>query len=269
MAAVQVRSVLGVAAVALALAACGSSGGGGGSSASGTPTSGGSTHPTAGQVNVYAAASLTEAFDTLKPQFEKAHPGSTVTITYGASSDLATQIQQGAPVDVFASASTTNMDTVVSGGDAKNPVVFASNVAEIAIPPSNPGKVMSVRDLADKGVKVAVCAPAVPCGVIAAKVFKNAKITVKPVASEKDVKSTLAVVQTGEVDAGVVYVTDVRAAGDKVKGVPIPASVNASTDYPIALTTRGTKNVLAKDWEQFVLSSTGRKVLTADGFRRP
>ncbi len=225
-----------------------------------------SKHP-ASTVVVYAAASLTEAFTTLKAQFVKAHPGTKVTLNFGASSDLATQITQGAPVDVFASASPKNMDMVVSAGYATDPATFTSNTAEIAVPPSNPGKVGSIRDLAGKGVKVAVCAPAVPCGALALKVFNNAKITVKPVANEKDVKSTLAVVESGEVDAGVVYVTDVRAAGSKVKGIPIPASVNASTEYPIVALKHAKNPTLAKAWVDLVESAAGKKVLTADGFK--
>ncbi len=261
--------VLSVALAAVALAGCSSSGGAAhrsGGSASGPAST---AAPTTTTLTVYAAASLTEAFNTLRTRFVKAHPGANVKITYGPSSDLSTQIAQGAPVDVFASAATSNMDTLVNAGQASNPTVFASNVAEIAVPASNPGKIKSVGDLANKGVKLAVCAPAVPCGVIATKVFAKAKIQVRPVANEKDVKSTLAVVESGEVDAGIVYVTDVRAAGSKVKGVPIPAGVNASTDYPIALIKHGAKSQLAAAWKALVLSSTGRSVLSADGFRQP
>ena len=167
-------------------------------------------------------------------------------MTFGASSDLSTQITQGAPVDVFASASPKNMNTVGQPGLRDRPGHFASNTLEIAVPPSNPGKVTVAARPAAKGVKVAVCAPAVPCGVVAAKVFDNAKITVKPVASEADVKSTLAVVESGEVDAGLVYVTDVRAAGGKVKGIAIPGSVNASTEYPIAALKDAKNPALAK-----------------------
>jgi molybdate transport system substrate-binding protein len=210
------------AAIGLAtVAACSSSGGGGASSAGGVT----------GSLNLYAASSLTEAFDALKSQFIKAHPGVSITITYGASSDLATQITNGAPVDVFASAATTNMDSVKS---AINPTNFVTNTMEVAVPPSNPGKISSVKDLAKTGVKVAVCDPAVPCGVAAQKVFSNVGITVKPTASEQDVKSTLSAVESGEVDAGIVYVTDVRAAGKDVTGIVIPSGQNATTEYPIA-----------------------------------
>ena len=185
-----------------------------------------------------AASSLTEAFNTLAKQFEAANPGVTVKLSYGASSALALQITQGAPVDVFASASTKNMKQVTDAKLADSPTNFVKNVMEIAVPPSNPANVTGVADLAKSGVKVALCQAQVPCGSTAEKVFTNAKITVKPVTLEADVKSTLAKVESNEVDAGVVYVTDVRSAGTKVKGITIPADVNASTEYPIAALTK-------------------------------
>jgi molybdate transport system substrate-binding protein len=247
------------------LSACASSGSG--TSTSSGPTGGAAGGSVTGAIAVDAAASLTEAFDTIKRQFVAAHPGVTITLDYGASSDLATQISQGAPVDVFASASKKNMTAL--GRAAVNPTDFVSNTLEIAVPPSNPAGITTVGDLATSGVKVAVCDPAVPCGAVAAQVFSNAKITVHPKASLADVKSTLAAVESGEVDAGLVYVTDVRAAGAKVKGVPIAGDVNASTTYPIA-TLKDAKNpTLAKAFVDYVLSSAGRTVLTADGFSRP
>ena len=220
-----------------------------------------------GSITVDAASSLTEAFTTLKTQFESAHPGTTITFDFGASSDLSTQIDQGAPVDVFASASETNMQSL--GSSALNPTDFVSNTLEIAVPPSNPAHIHSITDLAKSGVKVAVCDPTVPCGVVAATVFKNAKITVHPTASLADVKSTLAAVESGEVDAGLVYVTDVRSAGSKVVGVPIPANIDATTTYPIAVLKNAKNPALARAFVAYVLSAAGRGVLTADGFLRP
>ena len=254
------RVVCIVAVGALALAGCSSSKNGpGGSSTSSAALS--------GTVDVDAASSLTEAFTTLKTGFESAHPGTTVNISYGASSDLQAQIAQGAPVDVFASASEKNMQAL--GSQALHPTDFVKNTLEIAVPPSNPAGIASVADLAKPGVKVAVCDPAVPCGAVAAQVFTNAKITVHPKASLADVKSTLAAVESGEVDAGLVYVTDVRAAGDKVKGVPIAAGVNASTTYPIAVLKDAQHAALAQAWVAYVLSAAGRAVLTQDGFAQP
>jgi molybdate transport system substrate-binding protein len=260
-------------AVALtgALAGCGSSSkgpgpdtGGGTAAGTGQSTTGGASLK--GSITVFAAASLTGTFTTIGDQFKAAHPGAKITFNFGASSALATQINQGAPADVFASAAPKNMDQVKDKG---TPSTFATNTAEIAIPPSNPGHVTRLSDLAKSGVKVALCQDQVPCGVVAAAVFSKAHVTVKPVTREADVKSTLAKVTAGEVDAGVVYVTDVKAAGSKVKGITIPNNVNASTNYPIATLT-GTKNSdLAAAFVAYVESADGQAVLTAAGFGKP
>jgi molybdate transport system substrate-binding protein len=222
-----------------------------------------------GSITVFAAASLTEAFTQIGKQFEASHPGVKVTFSFAGSSALATQITAGAPADVFASASSKNMARVVAAGDASKPTVFARNTMEIAVPPTNPAGVKSIRDLSNSAVKVAVCQPQVPCGVAAAKVLVNAKITVKPVTFEPDVKSVLTKVELGEVDAGMVYVTDVQAAGTKVIGVPISAAVNASTSYPIATLTKSSNASTAAEFVAYVLSPAGRNVLTAAGFQQP
>jgi len=164
-------------------------------------------------LRVFAAASLTESFTALGKKFHEEHPGTKVVFEFGPSSGLAEQIGQGAPADVFASASPTNMDTVVQKGNASDPQDFVTNSAEIAVPPSNPASITQLSDLARPGVKVVVCQPQVPCGKVAAQVFAKAGVTVKPVSEEVDVKSTLAKVTLGEADAGMVYVTDVLAGG--------------------------------------------------------
>jgi molybdate transport system substrate-binding protein len=254
-----------VAATSLLLTACGSSSDSG--SAGGSPSataSGGS-----GELTVFAAASLTESFTTLGKQFEAANPDTTVTFNFGPSSGLATQITQGAPADVFASASASNIDTLVTEEAADQPTTFVKNQMEIAVPPDNPAKIDSLDDLARSGVKVALCQADVPCGKVAAQVFTNAKIKVKPVTQEVDVKATLTKVQLGEVDAGVVYVTDVQAAGGKVKGVEIPADANASTSYPIATLSESKNPELARKFVDYVLSADGASVLTAAGFQKP
>lgn len=260
------RFVAALLAVPLTIAACSSSGSG---SSSRTPPSSPSSAGLSGAIKVDAAASLTGAFTTLGTQFQAAHPGTSVKFTFDASSTLETQINQGAPVDAFASASTSNMDGVVQAGNASHPTVFVTNRAEIAVPPSNPAKIAAVSDLAKSGVKVALCDAEVPCGVVAAKVFANAHVTVTPAAREANVKATLAVVQTGDVDAGVVYVTDVKAAGTAVLGVPIPDNLNASTDYPIAPLTHSQNSALAQAFVAYVLSAAGMAVLTAAGFSQP
>jgi molybdate transport system substrate-binding protein len=161
------------------------------------------------------------------------------------------------------------MTQVSRAGGAASSSNFVKNVMEIAVPPSNPAKVTGVADLARSSVKVALCQAEVPCGVTAAKVFANAKITVRAVTLEPDVKSTLSKVELNEVDAGLVYVTDVRAAGTKVKGIEIPAAQNASTEYPIAALTKAPNVAAAKAFVAYVLSAAGRSVLTAAGFEKP
>jgi molybdate transport system substrate-binding protein len=262
--------LLATTALALGLAGCGSSNDTSSSSGSSSSSSSSSTSSSlSGSITVFAAASLTESFTQLGTQFEAANPGTKVTFSFAASSALATQIDSGAPADVFASASQKNMDQVVSAGGASDPKVFAKNVMEIATPPSNPAKVTSVNDLAKSSVKTALCQPQVPCGSVAQKVFSNAKITVKPVTLEPDVKSVLSKVQLGEVDAGMVYVTDVKAAGTKVMGVEIPADVNASTSYPIAALTKSANAAVAAAFVDYVLSAQGQAVLKAAGFQAP
>lgn len=255
------RAVAMVALVVL-LAACGSAP----SSGSGPP--GASPGPLSGTVTVDAAASLKEAFTTLASQFEAAHPGTKVVLNFGPSSGLAAQITAGSPADVFASASTTVMDRVVAAGDASSPTTFARNVMEVVVPSTNPAGVTGLADLARSGVKVALCQPAVPCGSVAAKVFANAGITVTPVSEELDVKSVLTKVILGEVDAGVVYVTDVRAAGAKVSGIEIPPTANASTSYPIATLTAAANPRAAAAFTRLVLSPAGQRVLAEAGFTR-
>lgn len=249
------RRVLGAAGAAVlvsTLAACSSSGG-----------SGSDSGAVKGHITVYAASSLTEAFGTLQKKFVAAHPGTSITFDFGASSDLGTQLNNGAKADVFASASTSTMADVT---DAENPVNFTSNTLEIATPPSNPAHITGVADLAKPGVKVAVCDPAVPCGSVAQTVFKNAKVTVHPAAREPDVKSVVAAVESGEVDAGLIYVSDVHEAGAKVHGVTIPDAVNSTTTYQIAVLQSSSNAATARAFVQLVRSATGRRVLTADGF---
>jgi molybdate transport system substrate-binding protein len=246
--------------LALSLAACSAAQPVSGAATSGRPT---------GSITVLAASSLTNAFDTIDATFQKAHPGATVTVSYGASSALATQIALGAPADVFASASQTNMNAVTAAGAAATPTPFAKNVMEVVVPAGNPAHLTALADLARPGVKVALCQAEVPCGATAAKVFTNAHLTVTPVTLEADVKSTLAKVTLGEVDAAVVYVTDVLAAGGKVTGIEIPADVNASTAYLIAVLKDSKNAALAQAYVAYILSAEGQKVLADAGFAAP
>lgn len=239
------------------LAACGSDGEAGGSTGKEVT------------IRVFAAASLTESFTELGKLFEAERPGTSVEFNFGPSSGLAEQIGSGAPADVFAAASPSNMDTVVSADGAKDPQDFATNSMGIAVPQDNPAGIQSLDDLSGKDVKVAVCQAQVPCGKVAAEVFANAQISVQPATEEVDVKSVLTKVSLGEVDAGVVYVSDLLAAGDRVRGIEIPAAVNATTTYPIATLT-GTEHARTADqFVAFVLSDAGARVLEDAGFQRP
>jgi molybdate transport system substrate-binding protein len=222
-----------------------------------------------GSITVFAAASLTESFTALGKQFEAARPGTKINFSFGASSTLAAQISQGAPADVFASASPKNMDQVVAAKAAANPTVFARNVPQIAVPAGNPARITTVADLAAPGVKVAVCASAVPIGALSEQIFAKAGVTVKPATIEPDVKSVVAKVKLGEVDAGIVFVTDVRAAGARVRGISIPADLNGTTKYPIAPLTTARNAPLAQAFVDYVLSGDGASVLTAAGFEKP
>jgi molybdate transport system substrate-binding protein len=255
--------------IAVGLAGCATNNNSGATATASRSANAGSSSPLSGNITVFAAASLTEPFTELGKQFETANPGTQVRFSFAASSALAQQINSGAPADVFASASPVNMDQVVSAGGASGSKVFATNKMEIATPPSNPAHVASVNDLAKSSVTTGLCQPQVPCGSVAQQVFTKAKIQVLPVTLEPDVKSVLTKVQLGEVDAGVVYVTDVKAAGDKVKGVQISDDVNASTHYPIARLTKSADPAVASAFVDRVLSPAGESVLTAAGFSAP
>ena len=223
-----------------------------------------------GKVIVLAASSLTESFTALGKAFEELHPGTTVTFSFAASSELATQIEQGAPADVFASASPATMAQVSDAGDtAGQPVTFVRNTLEIAVPAGNPAKVTGLADFAKKDLTIALCAPEVPCGAAADKVFAAAKVTPAPDTLEADVKATLAKVTLGEVDAALVYKTDVIAAGDKVEGIDFPEAAGAVNDYPIAVLKDARKPATAQAFVDLVMSAGGQKVLSEAGFQLP
>ena len=247
----------------LALAGCG----GGTGNVSGA--SGGSGKLT-GTLTVFAAASLTGVFTDLGNQLEKANPGLQVKFNFAGSDALATQIEQGAPADVFASANTTQMTAVTGAGlQAADPKVFAENVLEIAVPKNNPGRVTGLKDFANAGLTLAVCAPTVPCGAAAQKVFQAAGVDAKPDTFEEDVKAALTKVQLGEVDAALVYTTDVKAAGDKVQGIAFPEADKAVNQYPIVELKSAPNPKAAAAFVDLVNSAEGRQALEQAGFRAP
>ena len=224
-----------------------------------------------GSITVSAAASLTEAFTKMGTDFQKINKGTAVTFNYAASSTLAQQIQGGAPADVFASADGANMQKLVTGGQVTaDPIDFASNVLTIVVKPGNPKNVKSLGDLAKLDV-ISLCAPAVPCGKYAAQAFTQLGVTIP---AEKttlgaDVKATLAAVATGDADAGVVYVTDAKAAAKTVQAVKIPASQNVLAVYPIAPIAATQNASLADGWIEYVTSAAGQKTLKSFGFLPP
>jgi molybdate transport system substrate-binding protein len=237
-------------------------------------SAGGSTAPAAdglsGSLVVQAAASLTGSMDEVAADFEAAHPGVTVTVTYGGSSTLAQQIVQGAPADVFASASTATMQTVVDAREtAADPRVFARNALAIAVPPGNPGRVQGLADFADAGRTLALCAPEVPCGAAAAQAFGKAGVTPQPDSLEQDVRAALTRVELGEVDAAVVYETDVRAVGDRVQGVPLPDDVQVTTDCVVAPLAGSASPEAAAAFADSVAGDAARARFEAAGFRAP
>ena len=253
--------------LALALTACG----GTDTQAASPPTtpSASSAPAVSGTVNVFAAASLTGSFEQIAKGFKAANPGVDVVLNLGASSALAQQVVSGAPADVFAAASPATMKTVVDAGDASGPVVFVRNRLEIAVPADNPGRVTGLADFTKPALKIALCAPKVPCGTAAAKAFKAAGLTPSVDTEEQDVKAVLSKVTLGEVDAALVYRTDVLAAGAKVKGIAFPEADKAVNDYPIAATTGATNRQGAAAFVAYVLSTKGQAVLAAAGFDSP
>lgn len=249
------------------LSACSSSGSSGSSDA--TPLASSTTRQ-AGTVTVFAAASLKESFTTLGKEFEKAHPGTKVTFNFGGSDTLAASITSGAPADVFAAASTETMKTVTDAKDTSGaPVAFVRNQLEIATLPGNPKKIATLKDLTRPQLKVALCDKTVPCGAAALKALTAGGLKLTPVSYEQDVKSALTKVELKEVDASVVYKTDVKAAGGKVEGVQFPESAKAINSYPIALLKDAPNPAAAKAFIALVESAEGQKVLTAAGFLKP
>ena len=244
-------------ATAVLFVACGSSAG----SASTSPV------PLSGTVNVFAAASLTAAFNDLATSFQGAKPGVTVKLDFAGTPTLVAQIEQGAPADVFASADTTNMDKLKGEGFTNGtPQVFARNKLEIVVAPGNPKGITGLADLTRSGVIYITEAPSVPAGKYALQALKMAGVTVTPKSLETDVKSVVSKIELGEADAGIVYTTDVTAAGTKVSGVSIPDMYNVIATYPIAAVKATTNPAAANAFIAYVLSAAGQAKLQSFGF---
>ena len=254
---------LAAALLALALTGCATT-----APAATAPTAGATA--LTGDITVYAAASLKTTFTDLAASFEAENPGTTVALNFAGSSDLVTQIVEGAPADVFASADTKNMtrltDAALAEGD---PVDFATNVLEIAVPPGNPAGITDFASLAGPDVKLVVCAPAVPCGSATLTVATTAGVTLTPVSEESSVTDVLGKVTSGEADAGLVYVTDVTAAGDAVEGLEFDESAEAVNTYPIVALQDSASADVAQAFVDYVAGQAGQDVLRAAGFGAP
>jgi molybdate transport system substrate-binding protein len=223
-----------------------------------------------GTLTVFAAASLTEVFTDLGEQLEADNPGLDVQFNFAGSSGLATQITQGAPADVFASANPGQMAVVI---DAEltdgEPEVFTSNVLEIAVPRGNPADVTGLADFARDELTLAVCAPEVPCGAAAEAVFAAAEVTAVPDTLEEDVRAALTKVELGEVDAALVYATDVVASGNAVAGIAFGEAEDAVNDYPVCVLADAPNPAAARAFVELVLSDDGQRALADAGFRAP
>jgi len=218
---------------------------------------------------VLAAASLTGPLDEVAAAFEKEHPRVDVVISYGGSSALAQQIVEGSPADVFFSANESTMATVSDAGLAAHPAVVLTNTLEIAVPAGNPGGVMGIADFARPELVIALCDPAVPCGSAAAKLLDLVGVTASVDTLEEDVKAALAKVALGEVDAALVYRTDVLAAGDDVEGLEVAEANQVVNAYPISLLSDAPNPEAAQAFIDFLTSKEGVDVFTAAGFGTP
>lgn len=218
-------------------------------------------------VLVLAAASLTDVFGELETIFEREHPGIEIEMSFGASSALRTQIEQGAPADVIALADTAVIDALVAGGYVRNPTLFATNALTIAVPSGNPGDVTSIDDFTRDDLLLGTCALQVPCGAYADEVFAAAKIDPRLDTMEPDVRSLAAKIARGELDAGLVYVTDVFAADGALVGIGLGSETARPAEYPIALVDGADEQ--ARAFVDFVLSESGGAVISAAGFGPP
>jgi molybdate transport system substrate-binding protein len=224
----------------------------------------------AGELTVSAAASLSGALPEIAKAFEQAHPGVTVHANFAGSSTLVQQIREGAPVDVFLSADESNVQKLVDAGDvAGTPTVFARNRLAILVQPGNPKQIHGIADLARPGLVLSLCGPTVPAGRYAREIFAKAGVAVPETSQELDVKAVVSRVVLGEADAGVVYVTDVRAAGERVSGIDIPDGQNVVAQYPAAALKRASDPAQAAAFAGFLRAEAAQAILSRYGFLAP
>ncbi|MDQ2783386.1 MAG: molybdate ABC transporter substrate-binding protein [Chloroflexota bacterium] len=261
--------------LAILLTACGGSA----ATSSPVPTTVPTVAATSGTLTVFAAASLTESFTEIKTVFEKAHPGVTVQYNFGGSPTLVTQLTQGAPADVFASADQPNMENAIKGGViAGTPQTFVRNKLVIIVPKENTAGITTPKDLVKPGIKFDTTQPSVPVGAYTQTALDNfsklpeygadfkMKVNANTVSQEDNVKAIVQKVQLGEVDAGIVYTTDAQAAKDKLTLIPIPDAQNVIATYPVALVKGAKQAALGQQFVSYLLSADGQAILQKYGF---
>lgn len=215
-------------------------------------------------VTVGAAASLTDVMPAIIGAFEAEEPGITVRVTFAGSNALVEQLRAGTPIDVLATASRQAMDGALADALVRDPLPFATNALALVVPPGNPAGLHSLADL--PRADLAVCAPDVPCGAAAAELLDRNGIEVEPVTRELDVRAVLGKVMADEVDAGIVYATDARAAGTKVATIAIPADANLVTTSVVAVAGDPPADGPAAAFARFLVSETAQRILRDAGF---
>lgn len=223
----------------------------------------------AASLTVFAAASLTNAFTELGEAFEAGHPTADIAFNFGASSTLREQILGGAAADVFASASQSNIDQVIAGGEATTSSVFTTNVLQIAVPDGNPADITALADFANADRLIGLCAEEVPCGQFGRRALTKAGVSPSIDTNASDVRALLTQIESGDLDAALVYATDVLAADDRVDGVTIPTSQNVQAEYAITQLTDSAEPELAAAFVEFMRSDPGQAVLARFGFGGP
>jgi len=242
----------------------------GGSPQSQQSTGTASAAPPSGTITIFAASSLTNAFDRVGDELTRLYPATRYTFNYGSSSTLATQIVNGAPADVFASADDLNLQKVDGAALVQSPAsIFATNRLQIAVAPGNPKRISSLADLARRDLVVVLAAPSVPAGKYALDALGKAGVALTPASQEVDVRAVLNKVALGEADAGIVYVTDVRSAAGRVAGVDIPEQHQVIARYPVAVLKESRNQRLSSLFVEFLLGADGQRVLGDFGFTRP
>jgi molybdate transport system substrate-binding protein len=238
--------------------------------ACGDDDGGGADGEIGGTVLIFAAASLTDAFAEVEAAFEAENPGVDVQLNLAGSSSLREQILEGAPADVFASANQSNMDQVIEAGEVDGDApVFVANLLQIAVPAGNPAGVAGLEDFAREELLIGLCAEGVPCGDFGREALTNAGVEASIDTNEPDVRALLTKIGADELDAGIVYVTDVLAAGDLIEGIDIADDQNVVASYPIAPLAEAPNPEAAAAFVEFVLSEEGQSILVSYGFAAP